>query len=257
MIIAVAVFGLLIGSFLNVVIYRVPLGLSLVSPGSACPACDHPVRYFDNVPVVSWLALRGKCRDCAHPIAARDPVVELATALLFLVAAWRIGLTPYLGAVLVLAGAGIALALIDLEHHRLPFSVTATATAATVPFLVADVLRNGGGHIGPSLVSAAVWALVYGGVWFVTAGRGMGLGDVALAPLLGLTLGWLGWGASLTGLLGGFVLGAIVGVILMATGRVGRRSRVPHGPFMLAGAAAGLFVGQPLWHAYLSLVGMG
>ena len=90
----------------------------------------------------------------------------------------------------------------------------------------------------------------------MTAGRGMGLGDVALAPLLGLTLGWLGWGASLTGLLGGFVLGALVGLLLMAVGRAGRRSRVPHGPFMLAGAALGLFAGQPLWQAYLELTGL-
>ena len=256
MIFAVAGFGLLIGSFLNVVVHRVPLGLSLARPGSACPACAHPVRAYDNIPVLSWLVLRGRCRDCAHPIAARYPAVELGTAALFLLVAWRIGWTPYLGAVLVLAAAGLALVLIDLEHHRLPFGITGSAAAATVPFLVADVALYGADDVLVAVSSTGVWLLVYGGVWFLTAGRGMGLGDVALAPLLGLTLGWLGWGASLTGLLGGFVLGALVGLLLMAVGRAGRRSRVPHGPFMLAGAALGLFAGQPLWHAYLELTGL-
>jgi leader peptidase (prepilin peptidase)/N-methyltransferase len=97
---------------------------------------------------------------------------------------------------------------------------------------------------------------VYGGVWLLTGGRGMGLGDVALAPVLGLALGWLGWGPSLVGLLGGFVVGAVVGVVLMLGRRAGRRSRVPHGPFMLAGAGLGMFWGQPVWEAYLRLVGI-
>jgi len=98
---------------------------------------------------------------------------------------------------------------------------------------------------------------VYGGIWLATAGRGMGLGDVALAPVLGLALGWLGWGACLTGLMGGFVIGALVGVVLLASKRAGARSRIPHGPFMLSGAALGLFGGEPLWRGYLGLVGLG
>jgi leader peptidase (prepilin peptidase)/N-methyltransferase len=97
---------------------------------------------------------------------------------------------------------------------------------------------------------------VFGGVWLLTAGRGMGLGDVALAPVLGLALGWLGWGPSLVGLLGGFASGAVVGVALIWGGSAGRRTRVPYGPFMLAGAAVGMFVGQPVWSGYLHLVGV-
>jgi leader peptidase (prepilin peptidase)/N-methyltransferase len=254
---AAAVLGLLVGSFLNVVVHRVPLGLSLVTPGSACPSCEHPVRAYDNIPVLSWLVLRGRCRDCGAPIARRYPLVELGTGIMFVAVAARTGWAPYLGAALAMAAAGVALALIDLEHRRLPFAVTGYTAACVTAFLAADVLVNGAGPVLGGVLSAGVWLLVYGGLWLLTAGRGMGLGDVALAPLLGLVLGWTGWGPGLVGLLAGFVLGAVVGLVLLTTGAAGRRSRIPHGPFMLAGAAMGFFVGQPLWTTYLGLVGLG
>ena len=110
--------------------------------------------------------------------------------------------------------------------------------------------------IPTALISTAIWLVVYGGIWFGTAGRGMGLGDVALAPVLGLALGWLGWGARVVGLVMGFAIGAVVGVVLMASGRHQRGVRVPHGPFLLSGAAVGLFFGAPLWDGYLHLVGL-
>lgn len=251
-----AVLGLLVGSFLNVVIHRLPAGLSLVSPRSACPRCGEPVRAFDNVPVVSWLVLRGRCRDCGSPISARYPAVELACAALFALTAWRLAWTPYTLAVTVLVAAGLALFMIDLDHRRLPFPLTGSAATAVVVLLVADGVARGWETAATALLSAALWAGVYGVVWLVTAGRGMGLGDVALAPLLGLVLGWQGWAGSLTGLLGGFVVGAFVGVGLLVAGVAGRRSRVPHGPFMLTGAAVGLFAGQPLAEAYLALFGL-
>jgi leader peptidase (prepilin peptidase)/N-methyltransferase len=248
--------GLLIGSFLNVVIYRVPAGLSLVSPGSACPHCQHPVRAFDNIPVVSWLVLRGRCRDCAAPISARYPMVELATGALFGLSGWAFGLTAFAAAVLVLMATGVALFMIDLDHQRLPFSITRTAAFGAGVALAAEAAVSGPDPIVRSLLSAALWFGVYGGVWFVTAGRGMGLGDVALAPVLGLVLGWLGWGPSVVGLMGGFVIGSVVGVALMVAGRAASRSRIPHGPFLLAGAGAALFVGEILWQAYLGVVGL-
>jgi leader peptidase (prepilin peptidase)/N-methyltransferase len=250
-------FGLLIGSFLNVLIHRVPARQSLVRPRSSCPACGHAVRGYDNVPVLSWLVLRGRCRDCSTPIPWRYPAVEGSAGLVFLAIGLRLGLSWYLAAVLVVAAAGIALAVIDLAHQRLPFVVTGATAALTAALLTADAVTRGPGPIPVALASAGVWLAVYGGVWLVTTGRGMGLGDVALAPLLGLTLGWTGWGASVTGLLAGFVVGAVVGIGLLATGVVGRRSRVPHGPFMLAGAAIGLFVGPHLWSSYLALTGLG
>jgi leader peptidase (prepilin peptidase)/N-methyltransferase len=251
------VLGLLIGSFLNVVIYRVPAGLSLVTPGSACPRCDHPVRPYDNVPVLSWLALRARCRDCSAPISARYPLVELATGALFVAAGWKFGGTPYTVAALALMAAGVALFMIDLDHRRLPFAITGVLGALVVAGLALDVVVDGGGPVLTALISVGLWLGVYGGIWLGTAGRGMGLGDVALAPVLGLALGWLGWGATLTGLMGGFVIGALVGVVLIATQRAGAKSRIPHGPFMLSGAALGLFAGEPLWQGYLGLVGLG
>ncbi len=253
---AYGVLGLLIGSFLNVVIHRVPAGQSLVAPGSACPICAHPVRPRDNVPVVSWLLLHGRCRDCAAPIAVRYPLVELATALLFVVVGWRFGITPYAGAALVVSTAGVALFMIDLDHHRLPFAITGAMAVGTVGALTIDTLRNGSGPIPVALLAAASWLAVYGGIWLATSGRGMGLGDVALAPVLGLALGWLGWGPALVGLGAGFVIGAVVGVGLMIAGRVQTGSRVPHGPFLLSGAALGMLAGEPLAAAYLRLVGL-
>lgn len=251
------VLGLLVGSFLNVVIHRVPAGLSLVTPGSACPGCGHPVRPHDNVPVVSWLLLRGRCRDCSAPIPVRYPLVELATAGLFAATGWWFGWTPYTVAALVAMGAGVALFMIDLDHQRLPFPITSAAAAGVALALGADAVVNGPGPLLTALVSAGIWTAVYGGIWLATAGRGMGLGDVALAPVLGLLLGWLGWGPSLVGLMGGFVIGASVGAVLLVTRRAAARSRIAHGPFLLAGAALALFVGEPLWRSYLGLVGLG
>ena len=250
------VLGLLVGSFLNVVIYRVPAGLSIASPGSACPGCAHPVRPRDNVPVVSWLLLRGRCRDCAAPISGRYPLVELATALLFVLTAWRFGASVYTAAALAVVAACVALFMIDLDHRRLPFPITAAAAVGTLVALGVDVALHGVGVLAVAFLSLGLWLAVYGGIWLGTAGRGMGLGDVALAPVLGLALGWLGWGPSVVGLAAGFLVGAVVGVGLIATGVTSRRARVPHGPFLLSGAAIGMFAGEPLWHGYLRLTGL-
>lgn len=253
----VGLLGLIVGSFLNVVIYRVPAGKSVVSPGSTCPGCGSGVRAHDNVPVVSWLVLRGRCRDCATPISVRYPLVELATGVLFAVSAWRFEPSAYLVAVLVAMAAGVALFMIDLDHQRLPFAITGVMAAGiSAALAVAAVAGDDLDQLARALLSAGVWFAVYGGIWLGTSGRGMGLGDVALAPVLGLVLGWTGWGASLVGLLGGFVIGALIGVALLASRRAVARSRVPHGPFLLTGAAVGLFVGQPLWREYLQAFGL-
>jgi leader peptidase (prepilin peptidase)/N-methyltransferase len=238
-----------------VVIHRVPQGLSLVRPGSACPACSHPIRAFDNIPVLSWLLLGGRCRNCHQPISLRYPAVELVTAALFVLVGLRFGWDGYTPAVLALAAGGVALFMIDLDRQRLPFAITGVVTVLVVVALAADVVVGPTAFRPVALVSVGIWLGVYGGVWLASAGRGMGLGDVALAPLLGLALGWQGWGPTLVGLIGGFVIGAVVGVALILGGRAGRHTRVPHGPFMLAGAAVGVFLGQPLWSGYLDLTG--
>lgn len=250
------VLGLLVGSFLNVVIHRVPAGLSVVSPGSACPACEQPVRAWDNVPVLSWLALGGRCRDCAVPIPVRYPLVELVTGVLFAVVAGRFGSSPYAVAGLVVAAAGVALFMIDLDHRRLPFAITGAMAVGAVLALGIDVVRNGPGPVPTALAAAALWLAVYGGIWLVTSGRGMGLGDVVLAPVLGLVLGWLGLGPALVGLGAGFLIGAVIGVVLVAAGAASRGARVPHGPFLLSGALLGMLAGPQLADAYLVLVGL-
>ena len=250
------VLGLAVGSFLNVVIHRVPAGRSISYPPSRCASCGAAIRPYDNIPVLSWLVLRGRCRACSAPIGLRYPVVELGTGLLFVATGLRFGWSSYLPVALVLAAAGIALAAIDLEHRRLPFVITGWTAVLVVLGLILDAAVTGLGPAPVAALSALVWGVLYGGVWLVTSGRGMGLGDVALAPVLGLALGWLGWGASLVALLGGFVVGAVVGAGLMLAGRAARRSQLPHGPAMLVGAGIGLFAGAPIWSAYLTAMGL-
>ena len=248
--------GLLVGSFLNVVVHRVPAGLSVVRPGSRCPGCGHGIAARDNVPGLSWLLLRGRCRHCGAPISWRYPLVELATGLLFAAVAAATGPAAYLPAVLLLAAAGTALFLIDLEHQRLPFAITAVAGLGCAVLLLLDVWARGPQPVLGAVLAALVWTAVYGGIWLASAGRGMGLGDVALAPVLGGVLGWFGWGVTLTGLLGGFLLGAVVGVAVVSVARTGRGTRIPHGPFMLAGAALGLTAGAQVWTLYLQATGL-
>jgi leader peptidase (prepilin peptidase)/N-methyltransferase len=251
------VLGLVLGSFLNVVVHRVPRGLNINRPPSACPACGHAVRVRDNIPVVSWVLLRGRCRDCAAPIAARYPMVEAGTAVLFVCLGLRYSDNAILPAFLVLGAAGVALALIDLEHRRLPFVITVPLLGVTAVLIVLAGAVDGWSALDVALLSTLVWGGLFATLYYGTAGRGMGFGDVVLAPSLGLALGWLGWGASLVGLLSGFASGAVVGVVMMAAGRAGRRSALPFGPFMLIGALIGIFVGQNVWSHYLDMSGLG
>lgn len=248
------VLGLLIGSFLNVVIHRVPRGESVAHPPSSCPGCGTPIKPWDNVPVLSWILLRGRCRTCSIPISPRYPLIEAGTAGAFAVMAARFD-DARLPAVLFLTALGIALAAIDLEHQRLPFVLTVPAIPITAGLLAISGVRDGWDPLAVALGSAAVWGGLFFLLWFGTGGRGMGFGDVVLAPTLGLLLGWLGWGASVVGLLSSFAVGALVGVVMMVVGNAGRKTALPFGPFMLIGTAIGLFVGQPLWDAYLDASG--
>ena len=243
--------GLMIGSFLNVVIWRVPRGESVISPPSACPRCENPIRPRDNVPVLGWLMLRGRCRDCSEPISARYPLVEAFTGLLFAVLALRFGFDAVLPAYLYLAAVGVALAMIDIDLKRLPDALTLPS------YPVAAVLLGGAAILTgeyDALIRAGIGAAVafglYFALWFAYP-AGMGFGDVKLAPTLGAYLGWVSYGALGVGLFTGFLYGGIfgIGVVLFAGG--GRKTKVPFGPFMLAGALTGILVGQQLADAYL------
>jgi leader peptidase (prepilin peptidase) / N-methyltransferase len=253
---AAGLLGLLIGSFLNVVVHRVPRGESVASPPSACPGCGTAIRPRDNVPVISWLLLRRRCRDCGEPISARYPLVELGTAGLFAVMALRFGADPVLPAYLYLAGVGMALALIDLDVRRLPDVLTLPSYPVALVLLGVAALAgsDSGDWIRAVLGGLAMFALYFGLCFAYPAG--MGFGDVKLSGVLGLYLGWLGWGVWAVGLFLGFFLGGVFGVALMARGRGGRKTAVPFGPFMLLGALVALLVGQQLVDAYLSASGL-
>jgi leader peptidase (prepilin peptidase) / N-methyltransferase len=247
-----AVVGLLVGSFLNVIIWRVPRNESVVSPRSRCPQCGHEIRGRDNVPIISWLLLRARCRDCGAYVSARYPLVELATAVLFGLVAWHFGLHLVLVAYLYLAAISIALALIDIDLHKLPDALTLPSYPVAAVLLTAGALAA---HEPFDLVRAAIGGValfaLYAVLWFVYP-RGMGLGDVKLAGVLGMYLGYLGWGTLAVGAFFGFALGGVVGITLMAIGRATRKSKIPFGPFMLSGALAAVFVGAHLAHAYVS-----
>jgi leader peptidase (prepilin peptidase)/N-methyltransferase len=245
--------GLLIGSFLNVVIWRVPRGESVVSPPSACPSCGHEIRPRDNVPVLSWLVLRGRCRDCGHPISARYPLVEAMCGVLFAVMAVRFGPHAELPAYLYLAAVGLALAMIDLDTLRLPDALTLPSYA------VAGVLLGGAAivsHDGDAALRALLGALALGAFYFgllFAYPAGMGFGDVKLAPVLGAYLAWISWGVLAVGAFLGFLYGGLIGIVAMLIGRAGRKSKLPFGPFMLTGALTAILFGRHIVDAYVAV----
>jgi leader peptidase (prepilin peptidase)/N-methyltransferase len=244
------VLGLIIGSFLNVLVWRVPRGESIVRPASHCPKCEQPISPRDNVPVLSWLLLRGRCRKCGEPISRRYPLVELATGALFAGAAWRFGAHAVLPAYLYFAAIAVALALIDLDTRRLPDALTLPSYIVTAVLLaVAAAVDGRWSWLGRAAIGMAALFVFYFLLAFIYP-AGMGFGDVKLAGVLGLYLGWLGWGVLVVGAFLGFFLGGAVGGALMALGRAGRKTAIPFGPFMLAGALVAVFWGHQLAHAY-------
>lgn len=244
-------FGLVIGSFLNVVIHRVPERRSLSRPGSSCPACGEPIRPWDNIPVVSWLVLRGRCRDCSAPISVRYPLVEALTAALFIAAAWRVGAHAALADYCVFFAFLVALSGIDLDHHILPSRIIYPGVGASLVLLAIASGTDHDWHRYQDAVIGGVLALAALFLIHIVAPRGMGFGDVRLSGLIGLNLGWLGLAHVAVGLFAGFVLGAVVGVGLMAVGVASRKSRIPFGPFLAAGAVVGVLWGTTLVHWWL------
>jgi leader peptidase (prepilin peptidase)/N-methyltransferase len=249
----IGVLGLAVGSFLNVVIHRVPRGASLLRPRSRCLECASPIRPAHNVPVLSWLALRGRCAACRAPISPRYPLVEAGTALLFVAVTARLGVTVALPAYLYLAAVGVALAMIDLDVRRLPDRIVLPSYAVGAALLIPAVAARGdwGAALRAVSAMAALWVFYYALAIF----GGMGFGDVKLAGLLGLYLGWLGWGSVLVGTFAAFLLGGVVGVALMLARRAGRRTAIPFGPAMLAGALLALFAAEPItaWYGAVLL----
>lgn len=264
LVIVAGVFGLIIGSFLNVVIYRVPAGISLNRP-SQCPACDAPVRPWQNVPVISWLALRGKCASCRAPISARYPLVELATGVAFAGVVWSaLEATSITTATLVLvtlaylylAAISIALTLIDLDTRRLPNAIVLPSYIVLAVLFTAACLF---GAPWEALLRAAIaGGALFAFYWLLRAVKpgGMGGGDVKLAGVLGMALGWIGWGALIVGAFAAFLIGGVVGIALMLTRRATRKTAVPFGPFMVVGAWIGIVAGEPIARWYTGMLSL-
>ncbi len=270
----VFVIGAAIGSFLNVVIYRVPNEMSIVMPNSACPNCKNAIKPYDNIPILSWLVLRGKCRNCKEPIAWRYPAVELLTALVFCLVYWQFGLTPYLPVALAFSAAMISLVFIDSEHMILPNVITypmfATALIVRVvfPLVFADnyfsdtlfapmTWMHGFPAWLVSLAGALLGALVGGGslwligeIWQRLRGvEAMGLGDVKLLFGIGALLGWRL--TILTIFIGAFT-GALAGVILISRQKEkDMQTQIPFGIFLGIGSFVAMLFGEQMIGWYL------
>lgn len=242
----VGLFGSLIGSFLNVVIHRVPNGESIVAPGSRCPKCGHELAWFENIPVFAWVALRARCRTCQAPISARYPLVEMGTAALFALAAARIDRWVELAAYLVAFAGLFALSVIDLDTQRVPVAVLYPTMAGTAALLaVASGVDDRWDDLARALAGAAIGFAVLRLIHLASP-RSMGYGDVRLAILCGLILGWHGLTYVIVGLYGAFVLGAVVGVLLITIGRGKFGKAIPFAPYLAAGAAYVSLYGEPL-----------
>lgn len=269
--VVMALFGLLFGSFANVVIWRVPRGESVVSPGSHCPSCGRAIRWYDNVPIVSWALLRARCRDCGAPIAWRYPVVEALSGLLWAAAGIRFGLSLQAAMCVVLFCGLLVLTFIDMDTYRLPNPlVAALGAVGLLGAVVAQVTGVGAaplvgvasaGLLSQPLVVSATGALLGAGVsggiaalYGVARGRtGLGAGDVKLLGAIGLFTG----PCVVLVLLLGSVVGTVVGVASAGVSRESVKTmKIPFGPFLAVGAVITVLWGAALWSWYAGMIGL-
>jgi len=235
--------GLVVGSFLNVVVARLPEGKSLWGPRSACPRCGQPIAWHDNIPLLSFLALRGRCRRCHQRIAWRYPLVEVVTGVGFTLALLQFGPTVDGAAAALLLAALIAITAIDLRHQIIPDLITLPGIAAGF------VLNLLGGRVPwrDSLIGIAVGGGIFVIIIVMSRG-GMGGGDMKLGAMLGA---FLGWQLGLLALFGGALTGGIAAICLLALGRKGRKDAIPFGPFLALGGAVSLLWGDQILAWYL------
>lgn len=249
--VVVFLLGLVVGSFNNVAIYRIPEGKSLWAPRSFCPQCGETIAWYDNIPLLSYAILRGRCRNCDGRISLRYPVVELITGLLFLAVFakcgfdWRAELLPYLFMVTVL----VIVSGIDLQKQIIPNRVMYPAIPVGLAAMgIVALVRGDANIILHSLIGFAIGGVPLG-LLALAIPKGMGMGDAKLAAFTGIFLGYY----ELAALFFGFLLGSVIGIILMITGRKGRKSRIPFGPYLAAGALIALFWGPSIWSLYQGL----
>jgi leader peptidase (prepilin peptidase) / N-methyltransferase len=244
LIVMAALFGLAVGSFLNVVIYRVPAKQSITSPPSSCPGCGQPIAPRDNIPILSWALLRGRCRHCGMRISARYPLVEALTAALFVVVALRFGWSWSLLAESIFVAGLVALAFIDYDHLLLPRAVVYPVTGLVfAALLLATVIQGAWHRLLVAVICGAVEFAILYAINFISP-RAMGFGDVRFGGLIGLALGWLGWQYAFLGFLAASLVGVVLGLILIAAGRSTRKTPMPFGVFLSIGAVLAIAFGS-------------
>lgn len=243
--------GLLVGSFLNVIAHRVPAGLSVVRPPSRCPGCGAEIRPWDNIPVFSWIILRGKCRDCSTPISLRYPAVELFTALLFGATAVLIGESWVLPAYLWFAALTLVLSVVDIDHKRLPNRIL-------YPGTVVGVLLLGAGAAAEGDLTSFYRGLFGGAAYFgllllvaLLARGGFGMGDVKLVFVLGVFSAFRSWEALGVAVFGAFVLGGFASILLLLLTKANRKDAIPFGPWLVLGSWIAVAFGDPIGDWYL------
>lgn len=267
LVIVAGVFGSFIGSFLNRAADRVPAKVFRLRE-SQCTTCDSPSPPWQNVPVLSWIAHRGKCASCGSPISARYPLVEAITGIAFAVVAWWFLVNADAGAgnaaqawalgvvmvaFLYFAGISIVLTLIDLDAHRLPNNIVLPSFAvAGVLFTLAALLSADWAALLRAGTGAAALYVFYSVLRFASPG-GMGGGDVKLAGVIGIYLGWIGFDALVVGAFMAFVYGGVFGIALLVLGKAGRKTAIPFGPWMILGGWTGVFAGESVGHWYVNL----
>ncbi|MDD5689977.1 MAG: prepilin peptidase [Caldisericia bacterium] len=245
MIIFIFVLGLIVGSFLNCVILRTYKGESFIVGRSYCPKCKHDLKPWDLIPVLSYLILRGKCRYCGNKISFQYPLVELSTAIIFSFVYLQVGLTSEMIYLLAIMAIFIVIFVYDLKYYIIPdkFVFSGIILSAIWVFLTGDILITFASAIGASLFFFLIW--------FFSKGLAMGFGDVKLAFLIGLLLGWPN---VIVGLFLGFFFGAIIGTISLLINQKNLKSEIPFAPFLLSGAFVALFWGDKIVQWYLSLI---
>jgi len=252
-IVAAAAFaGLLVGSFLNVIAYRVPAAMSVVRPPSRCPSCEAEIRARDNIPVLSWIVLRGHCRDCGAPISLRYPVVEAATGALFGASAAVIGLSWVLPAYLWFAALTLVLSIVDLDHKRLPNRILYPGTVVGAVLLTLGSAADGSLGAMPRALGggAGYFALLL--LVALAARGGFGMGDVKLAFVLGLFTAFRSWEALGVAVFGAFALGGAASIVLLLLGRARRKDSIPFGPWLVLGSWVAIAVGDAIADWYLT-----
>lgn len=246
--ILVALVGLAIGSFVNVVIHRLPRGQSIVFPPSACPRCGARIRWYDNIPLAGWLMLRGRCRDCHEPVSLRYPLVEFVTMAAFLACYWRFGLEWLLVPRLLLTTALVALFAIDLEHQLLPNAITVPGIVVGVLFSLALPPGLRDSLVGVALGGGVLWAI--GEAWYrLRHIEAMGFGDVKMLAMVGA---FLGWKLVIVTFVLSSLVGGVVAALLLASRRTTLTSLIPFGTFLALAAFIAALWGEPLLDWYLS-----